>query len=729
MLAAHALMLMLPRRVYLVALAAALSAWPGAAPGAQETITYSETIAPILREHCIQCHRPGGLGPFSLLDYDAARARAALIAAATRRRDMPPWKPDAPEGAFQGERRLTPAQIDLIGRWAAEGAPEGRATTRFSSLDTGERGWQLGVPDLVVRLPEPYPVPTGTSDVYRKFVLPVPVEELRWIRALEVRPGPDGAIHHARIMIDATGRARDLDARDPLPGYDGFMADSAEFPRGHVLGWAPGKTTTAQPDSLSWPLAPGTDLVLQLHMLPRAEPVAVRPEVGLYFAKTPATLHPVAVMLNSLTIDIPAGDTTHVVLDRYRLPVAVDMLAIYPHAHYLAKEIHATAYLPDGTERTLLRIDDWDYNWQDEYRYVKPVRLPAGTQVEMRYVYDNSAANPRNPHHPPQPVRFGPKATDEMAQLMLQVLTVNPGDRKVLAQNLRLKSVRDEILGYQARLRREPTDHVSRTGLAVRYLEVGEIETALRELREAIRLSPEFPDAHYNLGSALQARGAVKDAIAAYRRAIELEPDYAEAHNNLGVLLEMVGDRASGVAHYRRAVQIQPHQAGALSNLGNALVADGRREEAAEHYRLALAGDPEGTEARIRLGRVLTQLGRRAEAVIEYRQALTLSPELATALLDLAWLRATAPESTLRDPVEAVTLARRASALVGADHPIVLDTLAAAYASAGQFDQAIETARQAAARGRTIPELRSRVAQIEQRVKLYLAQQPYRMPE
>ncbi len=722
---------MLHRRVHLVLLAATLATCAGAAQGPQEPVTYSETIAPILSEHCARCHRPGGLGPFSLLEYGSVRDRAALIAAATRRRAMPPWKPDAPVGAFQGERRLTSDQIDLIARWAAAGAPEGKPAAPLVSRDAGDGGWQLGVPDLVLRLPDPYTVAAGASDVYRKFVLPARLDELRWIRALEVRPGPGGAIHHARVMIDSTGRSRDLDAADPLPGYDGFMMDSAEFPYGHVLGWAPGKTTTVQPDSLSWPLTPGSDLVLQLHVLPQHAPIAVAPEVGLYYAASPATLRPVAVMLNALTIDIPAGDAAHMVMDRYRLPVAVDVLAIYPHAHYLARKIHATATLPDGTERLLLRIDDWDYNWQDEYRYVEPVRLPAGTRVEMRYVYDNSAANSRNPHHPPQPVRFGPKATDEMAQLMLQVLTVNPTDREVLARNLRLKSVRDEILGYQARLRREPADHASRTGLAVRYLEVGEIEAAVEQLREAIRLSPEFADAHYNLGTALQAQGAVRDAIAAYRRAIELEPDYAEAHNNLGVLLEIAGDRAAGVAHYRRAIDVQPHQAGAHSNLANALVASGRLEEAVGHYRQALSSDPEGTETRVRLGRVLTQLGQRAAAVIEYRQALALSPSLASALLDLAWLLATSPEPALRDTAEAVALARRAASLsgVGPDHPVVLDTLAAAYASDGRFDEAIETARRAAARAGGTPGFGMRAAQIEQRVRLYLARQPYRMPE
>ena len=728
-------MLTLRRPMPLVALAVALAAWPAAAAAAaaaQASVTYTEAIAPIFFEHCVPCHRPGGIGPFSLLDYDTARERAALIAAVTDRRAMPPWKPVGPAGTFQGERRLTTAQIDLIARWAAAGAPEGPPDARPAPPSGGD-GWQLGPPDLVVPLPEPYTLPAGTTDVYRTFVLPVPLDELRWIRAVEIRPGLSGAIHHARIMIDSTGRSRELDAADPLPGYDGFMVGSARFPPGHVLGWAPGRMAAVQSDSLSWALAPGTDFVLQLHLLPGAAPITVRPDFGLYFAETPATLQPVAMVLQSLAIDIPAGDAAHVVLDSYRLPVPVDLLTIYPHAHFLGTEIHVTATLPDGAERTLLRIDDWDFNWQDEYRYVEPVHLPAGTRLEMRYVYDNSAANPRNPHDPPQRVAFGPKSTDEMAQLLLQVLTIHPGDQTVLTRNLRLKEARDQMLGYQARLRRDPSDHESRTALAVRYLGVGQVEAALQELREAIRLAPDFPDAHYNLGGALQAQGEVEEAMAAYRRAIELEPEYGEAHNNLGALLESVGDRANAVPHYRLAVQFVPRQAGAHFNLGSALLADGQRGEAVAAatgaFRRAIELRPNYAEAHGGLGSALLADGQPEAAITEYERALALNPNLARALIELAWLRATASESRLRDAVEAIALSRRAMSLVGADHPVVLDTLAAAYASDGRFDEAIETARQAADRARATPGFESRAAPIEQRVGLYLVFQPYRMPE
>ncbi len=702
-----------------------MAAWPVAAT-AQEPVTYSEAIAPILFEHCVSCHYPGGIGPFSLLDYETAREHAPVMALATGRGAMPPWKPVAPPGAFRGERRLTAAEIDLIARWAAAGAPEGPAAARPDPPDV-PGDWQLGPPDLVVPMPEPYTLPAGTTDVYRKFVLPVPLDELRWVRGVEIRPG-SSVIHHANIRIDSTGRSRDLDAADALPGYGGFMVESARFPAGHVLGWAPGKMPTSQPDSLSWPLAPGTDLVMQLHLLSGTTPVTVQADVGLYFADTPATLRPVAVVLNSLTIDIPAGDSAHVVRDGYRLPVGVDLLAIYPHAHYLAKEIHATATLPDGTERTLLRIDDWDFNWQDEYRYAEPVHLPANTRVEMRYVYDNSAANPANPNSPPQPVRFGPRSTDEMAQLLLQVLTIHPGDQGVLTRNLRVKEARDEILGYQARLRRDPDDHEGRTGLAVRYLDVGQAEAALTELREAIRLAPDYPDAHYNMGAALQAQGQAEAAIAAYRRAIELEPAYGEAHNNLGALFDAVGDPRNAFAHYRLAIQFLPRQAAAHYNLATALMAREEREAAIAAYRRAIELQPTYAAAHAGLAGALMADAQLEAAIAAYQEALTHDPNQARALVELGWLRATAPESVFRDAIEANRLAQRAQALLGADHPVVLDTLAAAYASSGRFELAITTAREAAARARATPGFESRAAAIEQRVGVYLAHRPYRMP-
>ena len=581
----------------------------GEQPG--EPVTFNRDVAPILYANCVGCHRPGGIAPFSLTTYADAGERAANIAAATSARRMPPWKPVPGHGRFRNERRLADAEIAVLSRWAASGAPEGDPAELPAPPSTGG-GWQLGTPDLVVTMEAPFRLPAGGTDVYRNFVLPAGLDGRRWVRAVELRPGAGGGrvIHHARILLDATGGARSLDADDPEPGYDGLMLDHARFPAGHFLGWAPGKTPVELPAQLAWPLDPGTDLVLQLHLLPAREPVDIQPAIGLHFADRPATLTPVSVLLTSKAIRIPAGDPAHVIEDRYRLPIAVDVLGIAPHMHYLGKRVEATATLPDGSEERLLRIDDWDFNRQDEYRYREPVHLPAGTRLRVRFTFDNSTANPRNPHTPPVTVGFGPQATDEMAELMLQVLPV--GEPGALARSLALKQARDDILGYQSLLRADPADHVNHAALAVRYLDVGQVALAREHLERAIALAPDFPDAYYNLGSVALAEGDPASAIAAYRRAIGLRPDYPEAHNNLGGVLAATGALDEALDHYRLAARFDPGHSAAHYNIANVLLARGETEGAIRHYRLALEAAPDDPDVSSGLARALAMAGERA---------------------------------------------------------------------------------------------------------------------
>ena len=585
----------------------------GAAGAGQDgdPVTFARDVAPILHAHCVGCHRADGIGPFSLATYADARRRATQIAAAAAARRMPPWRPVAGHGRFRNERRLSEAEIALLSRWAVTGAEEGDPTDSPDPAGAGG-GWQLGPPDLVATMGTPFRLPSGGADVYRNFVLPVELPVRRWVKAVELRPGSGGGrvIHHARILLDRTGAARALDAEDAHPGYDGLMLDHARFPAGHFLGWAPGKIPTAVPDAIAWPLDPGTDLVLQLHLLPGSEPVEVQPAVGLHFADRPATRTPVSLVLTSKAIRIPAGEPAHVIEDSYRLPVAVDVLGIAPHMHYLGKRVEATATLPDGRRTPLLRIDDWDFNWQDEYRYREPVHLPAGTRLRARFTFDNSTANPRNPHDPPRTVGFGPQATDEMAELMLQVLPV--GDTDALARSLALKQARDDILGYQSLLRADPADHVNHAALAVRYLDVGQVPLAREHLERAIALAPDFADAHYNLGGVALAEGDAESAIAAYRQAVALRPDYPEAHNNLGGVLAATGALDEALVHYRLAVRFDPGHSGAHYNIANVLLARGEPEGAIRHFRLALDAAPDDPDAASGLARALAMAGNRA---------------------------------------------------------------------------------------------------------------------
>ena len=616
-----------------VAIASGLHAPASAAPAreqVEQAVTYNGHIAPILNEHCVSCHRPDAVAPFGLSTYADVRARARMVARVTRRRDMPPWKPAPGVASFLGERRLSEEEIDLIQRWVATGAAEGDARAAVQPRARPD-GWTRGTPDLVVTMDAPYPLPAEGEDVYRNFVVRVPTTRERFVEAIELKPATTRGIHHARILVDRSGSARRLAAADPVPGYDDRHVDRARSPAGHFLGWAPGAVSNEIPDRLAWRLAPGADLVLKTHLVPRGEPTPIQVSVGFFFSDTPPTATPAVVQLGSQTIDIPAGASAHVVEDRYRLPADVDLLAVYPHAHFLARQVEAYAVLPGGARRPLIRIDDWDFAWQDEYRYVAPPRLPAGTVVGMRFVFDNSARNPRNPSRPPRRVRFGPRSTDEMAELMLQVLPVDPAHAPALARDAARHVAHIVLAGSRQALAAEPDSAALHERVGNDLFVVGQVDEAIRHLEAAARIAPDRASAHYRLGTALATTGRTAAAMGSYRRALDLQPDFVEAHNNLGGLMHLAGRLDEAARHYRRTLALDPAHANARFNLGNILLGAARFADAEREFRGALAARPDFRDAHVALGRTLAAQGRIAEAVDAYRAALRLDPNLSEA--------------------------------------------------------------------------------------------------
>ncbi len=607
---------------------------------ASRVVTYNEQVAPLLTRHCGPCHRPGAVAPFSLSTYDQVRARARMVASVTRRRVMPPWKPVPGVARFLAERRLSGDEIDLIQRWVAAGAPEGDPDLA-SEPPSWPDGWMRGTPDLVVTMDAPYLLQAEGDDVYRNFVLPVPTTTARFVEAIELKPATTRGIHHARVLVDRSGSARRLDAADPVSGYDDRHVDQARSPDGHFLGWAPGTVPNEVPDRLAWRLEPGTDLVLKTHLVPRGEPTPVQVAVGFFFTKTVPTATPAVVQLGSQAIDIPAGSSAHVVEDRYRLPADVDLLAVYPHAHFLARQVEAYAILPGGAVRPLFRIDDWDFAWQDEYRYVEPVRLPAGTVVGMRFVFDNSARNPNNPSRPPRRVRFGSQSTDEMAELMLQVLPVDATDRPALVRDAAGHVARIVLAGSRLALAAAPDDAMLWERVGNDLVAVGRMDEAIRHLEQSLRIAPDRASAQYRMGTALAMIGRTADAMERYRLALDLQPDFVEAHNNLGGLLHLSGDLEGAARHYRRTLALVPAHANAHFNLGNILLGAGRFADAEHEFRGTLAVRPDFADAHVGLGRALAGRGRIAAAAESYRAALRLNPDLSEArrLLDHALAR------------------------------------------------------------------------------------------
>jgi len=364
--------------------------------------------------------------------------------------------------------------------------------------------------------------------------------------------------------------------------------------------------------------------------------------------------------------------------------------AVQPHAHYRARQVRGLATLPDGTTRWLIFIKDWDFRWQHVYRYVTPFMLPKGTTLSVRYTFDNSAGNPRNPRQPPARVTWGQWSQDEMADLWIQVLTRDDRDLQTLNAAFRAKAIAEDIVGYESMIRRDPRRVQLHDDVAQLYLDQGRATEAAAHLEASVRLKPESAAAHFNFGTALTAAGRLDEAIDHYREALRINPDYALAHNNLG----------------------------------NVLLGRGNSGDALRHFREALRLDPSNAEANYNVGSMLRARGDLAGALVRFRQALQLKPDWLPAVASLAWLLATAPDAALRDADQAIQFAERAADLTGRQDASAADVLAAAYAEAGQFDRAIAAA-QLALTMKPDPPL---AAAIRRRLELYRQHQPYRSP-
>jgi tetratricopeptide (TPR) repeat protein len=690
--------------------------------------TFSRDVAPIVYEQCSTCHRPGESGPFPLLTYEDVRARGKQIADVVQRRVMPPWPPDGSGPPLVGERRLTDRQIGTLRSWVMAGMPQGDPAL-LPPRPQWPEGWQLGTPDLVVAMDQSFAMPAASGEVFRRFVAAIPLDRPRYVRAVEFRPGSAHVVHHAILRLDPTRSTRRLVSRpaeERNQGFGGmlFAEDASRGPEGFFLGWSPGRVATMGPPDLAWRLDSGTDLVFELHLMPTGSTEEVRAMAGFFFTDTPPARTPVAVQLGSYSIDIAPGDRNYWIEDSYRVPVDLDVLSVYPHAHYLAREVETTATFPDGTRKLLLRIPDWDFDWQDEYRFVEPVRLPKGSTLAMRIRYDNSAENPRNPRQRSERVVYGGRSVDEMGNVWMQVVPRDARDLNTLREDYRQKSLRRSTESYERLVAAMPDLAPIRLTLGSSYVHLGRLREGIEQLTEAVRLDDADPVAHYNLGSALSSAGEIERAQRHLARAIELKPDYAEAHNNLGAIARAQGRADDAVAHFTRAIKADPNFAYAQNNLGSTLRSLGRIDEAIEHYRHALAASPDYADARYNLGLALHLRGRTREAIGELERIERIEHlDHADALSMLAWILSTSRDAALRQPARAVTLAERAAALAAADASTI-DTLAASYAANGQFEKAVE-AGERALRLANGGGLKGLAAEIEARIALFRKKQPF----
>jgi peroxiredoxin len=412
-------------------------------------VTYYRDVLPVLQKNCQSCHRPGEVGPFSLMTYKQAVNWADDIKEYTHQRIMPPWK--LVDGmAFQNDRRMSDKEITLLAAWADAGCPEGDSTAAPPPAKF-PTGWQLGTPDLVLSAEEDFTLgPTG-RDHFRCFVMPTKLKEDVYVSAVEVRPTNPRIVHHALLFIDTMGKGRVLEKRaqeeeakkpkldlpqgghftdgsvlDRGPGYTKAMGVGF-IPQGGLSGWAPGTQAYHLPDGIGFLLPKNSDVVMQVHFHRNGRTERDRTQVGLYFAKKKVE-RPIqgGVIAGGkgtgplrTFFSIPAGDADFRVDGDIWATKDFTLLSVTPHMHMVGKEIAVTLNPPEGKEQTVLAIKQWDYNWQETYFLKEPIQVKAGTRLHVDAVYDNSEANPTNPYNPPQRINFGEQTFNEMCLVFL----------------------------------------------------------------------------------------------------------------------------------------------------------------------------------------------------------------------------------------------------------------------------------------------------------------------
>jgi tetratricopeptide (TPR) repeat protein len=592
---------------------------------ASAAVTYYQDVAPILQQNCLACHRPGESAPFSLLTYDDAKKRASQIAAVTKSRYMPPWLPEQGHGEFDEEHRLSEVQIQKIQDWAKQGAPAGNAagatTPKFSS------DWQMGPPDLILRAGKPYTLPAGGGEIFWNFILPVPITTTRWVRAIEVRTSNPKVFHHANVILDRSHAARRMEEQPGagFPGMNLSFEEESYDPDGHFLAWKPGSEPVVEADGMAWRADPGMDLILNVHLRPTGKEEVVSPTIGLYFTSKAQTKFPLLIQLeHDGILDIPPGEKDFLVTDNFRVPMDVNILAVYPHAHYLGKILEAYATLPDGTKKWLVRIEDWDLSWQGVFRLKKPLFLPAGSVVSMRYHYDNSAENKRNPNSPPLRVVAGNSATNEMGHFWFQALPVAEGDHRAELHAAYVKQ----------RLEKYPDDFTANFSMGDLLMNQKKASDAIPYFERAVTADPKSAMAFSELGVALFSAGRAKDAEGHLQRALELNPNYTDARFDLASVLASTGRWEEAAKAYVRVIAERPDHARAIEHLGEVyvmwgdqLAKSGRDEDAIARYREALPIRADDPDLHGRVGMAFARMDKLAESQAEFEAMLKLNPQ------------------------------------------------------------------------------------------------------
>ncbi len=401
-----------------------------------QTVNWAKDIAPILYDHCVKCHRDGGIGGFSLIGYGNAFSNRYSIQYYTEIRKMPPWKPDPAYRRYTHENRLTDAEIQTIKQWVdADGPPGDMSQAPAPPVFSGSSN--VGTPDHILTTPL-YTV-TATDDEYRCFVIPNGLNQVEYLRGLEAIPGNHEVVHHILIYEDTTGQAKILDNQTPEPGYVNFGGPGVNGAR-LVGAWVPGSQTTLVPPFMGVKLTPGADLIVQMHYPKGVTGLSDMTTLNFFFTPSNQGIREIQLAplinhtifsLENYPLNIPAN-TVKTYHAKFKTPLNGSVVSVAPHMHLIGRSMVCFAVTPQNDTIPLIRINDWDFHWQGSYFFQKVQKVPAQSILHAYATYDNTVNNPFQPNDPPKLVVQGEATTDEMMLVYFAYLAYQPGDENIV---------------------------------------------------------------------------------------------------------------------------------------------------------------------------------------------------------------------------------------------------------------------------------------------------------
>lgn len=405
-------------------------------------VTFTKDIAPIIYNQCATCHRPGEIAPFSLTNYEEVRSYGETIKYVTEIKYMPPWKADPAYQHFLEENYLSNEQILKIGQWVDAGMPYGNAAEEPAFPDYPD-GSALGEPDLVLHFATQHLHKGNGEDEYRYFVLPTGLTSNKVVKAIELRPGNKKIVHHALFFQDTTGKARSFDVKTPEYG---FSANTSGFDVNSVLlyeqypGYVPGQKPIRYPESMGQRMNKNSDLVIQMHYAPTPVDEYDSTTVNIFFADEDEPIERFVKDKVMLPTELPGGFFSFFIpanqkktfTGKWKTTQDLSFLSVFPHMHLLGKRWKVWLQRPNGSIENLIKIDDWDFNWQGGYYFTKPIIAPQGSTVFAEAEYDNTQNNPLNPNSPPITVSWGEKTSDEMYYFPILHTPYQQGDENLV---------------------------------------------------------------------------------------------------------------------------------------------------------------------------------------------------------------------------------------------------------------------------------------------------------